>query len=528
MFIQASDIREDEAQFDICIVGAGPTGIALAESLRTSNLRVALLESGTHTPSNEANELNEGEVGGLRFAGLTEGRARAFGGAGHLWAGQCLELQSIDFEARDWVPHSGWPIEKKSLSNWYRKAEELLKVIGEKYDETNWKKQHLTNPLAGSSDLVPLFTVMTGYRNVGRLFTKKFQQAKNITVILGAHALYLESEEVGHVTGVRIAGDNRLTVVRAKNIVLCCGGIENARLLLLSKRSEAPAPGNTSGLVGKYFQDHPNAFVGEFVPSNLRLIQDHFGLLYRGRTRYFPKFTLSEAIQRKYKVMNAAMHFEFAEPEGSAIDRARELVRALRSKKNVKNVSIRFAKHAAKDIPDFMNVAARRYIRGLSPANPRARVQLQVHLEQAPNPHSQIVLSEELDRYGMQKAKVVWALSDIEKHTLDVAIKTASEELQKCSLGTLKPYPWLSSSDWPHNLYDAYHHAGTTRMSLEASDGVVNSDLRLHDTKNVFVCGGSVFTTSGFANPTLSMMALALRLGNHLRFSSGEFAEVGD
>ena len=146
-------------------------------------------------------------------------------------------------------------------------------------------------------------------------------------------------------------------------------------------------------------------------------------------------------------------------------------------------------------------------------------IYLEVRTEQEPNPDSRITLGEELDALGQPCAHLHWDLTERDRHTQVVAAKAFGEELRRLGLGELQMAPWLASTEgeWSPDLVGGHHHMGTTRMSEDPHAGIVDSDCRTHAVHNLYIAGSSVFPTSGFVNPTSTLLALALRLADHLK-----------
>jgi choline dehydrogenase-like flavoprotein len=176
-----------EFQADVCLVGGGAAGITLAHELSDSQLSVIVLESGGIRPECDDQELNAGEVSGLAFQGLTEGRARALGGTTKLWFGQCIRLDSIDFEQRPWVSHSGWPIAAAELEEWYLRAEQFFQIHGQVYDGRVYRKLGVPMPAWNSDQLRTHFTIYSPVLDLGRLYKRELGKSARVQVFL--HAL---------------------------------------------------------------------------------------------------------------------------------------------------------------------------------------------------------------------------------------------------------------------------------------------------------------------------------------------------
>lgn len=493
---------ESEFEADLCIVGAGAAGLSLAHEFIGSQTRVMVVESGGLEPDPETDRLNEGEVDGIAAAALVAGRSRGFGGTTALWAGQCIPLDEIDFSQREWVPHSGWPIARDELVPYYERAEHLMGVPGETYDARLWDRWRTVPPALDPERIRHTYTAWSPRPHLGRALGRAFRRAANVRVLLHANVTAIETEGaafsrlvVRHVDGTR-------GFVRARCCVLAAGAIENARLLLASEL------GNEHGNVGRFFQDHPNAHSARLTAADPRALQGPYSLFYRrGGRRYLPKLALTPAVQRREKVLNCAANLEY-EFGDEGMNAVRRIYRRFRSHDGtvVTRADLRAAAGA---LPAAAAAAERRFVRGRSSLSRPAAIWVQVHCEQAPNRDSRVLLSRERDAVGLSRARVEWRLGALEERTAEVMTATLDRELRRLGLASSEPEPV--------SFGDSYHHLGTTRMAGDPADGVVDSDCQVHGVPGLYVSGGSVFPTSGFANPTLSIVALALRLGDHLR-----------
>jgi choline dehydrogenase-like flavoprotein len=505
---------------DLCIVGAGPAGIALAESLSGSGLHTLLLESGGLKLGNRLGHLNRADIVGQRFTGDTEGRARVFGGAGRLWAGQCLRLDPIDFEKRDWIPDSGWPIGMADLDGYYTQAEAFFDVAGQPTDGSAYGIFGQAPPPWPPGTVDSMFTVYTRDIDIGRLHRVRLAAAKDVQVVLNATAVHIDTAD-RRVSGIDIRGaDGRVARAEARAYVLCTGGIENARLLLASNRQRSGGLGNSRDLVGRFLQDHPNGFTARLSGGNSVDLRKQFRILM-GERRFFPKMRLSAAAQRTHRVANANAHLTFDDEPGTGMAALRAFLAAAR-RARLPDHALTQALPVLRDSGVIAKHALSRLSRGAL-APPPSTVRLQCYLEQAPNPDSRVALSHARDAFGVPRAVIDWRLSSRDRDTAVAMTKELARAVSQLKLGTLRAEPWLEhpGEAWKAHFSDAYHHAGTTRMAADPADGVVNTDLAVFDTAGLYLCGGSVFRTSGYANPTLTIVALAFRLADHLRQSLG-------
>jgi choline dehydrogenase-like flavoprotein len=495
---------------DVCIVGAGIAGIAVAQQLLATGRSVLLLESGGLAADESSSRLNRGEVVGLPLR-VEEGRARVFGGTGTLWPGQCIRLDASDFEVRDWVPGSGWPITADTLEPWYERAEAWLGIPEQASDERAWRRFGLTPPPLDPTLVRHKSAVYSPRPDVGALHRDEFTRAAGVRVLLHATTV-----------GIRVGGngsdpmsleirnaDGRTGRVTARTVVLCGGGIENARLLLLS------GIGAEHDVVGRYLQDHPTVWA-DVEAADPAALQAFYGYLGRGRVRYVPRIRLDRQVQRHHQVLNAIATFVYQRRETPGVRAAKALSTALQRRRPPAGLRLADVRGLVGELDGVARAAFRRFVQGRPSAEELARTQVQVLLEQAPHRDSRITLSEERDELGVPRARVDWRLTELERRTARTAVDVLDSELRRLGLGRVVGTDWLDDDDWAKGLEDAYHNIGTTRMSTDPATGVVDADCQVHGVPGLYVCGSSVFPTSGYANPTLTIVALALRLAHHL------------
>lgn len=523
---------------DLCIVGAGAAGLMIAREFLRTGTQVVLVESGGWAARDDTQDLYRGEVE-RPFRGLQAGRARVFGGTTTLWGGQCIPLDPIDFEARPWVPFSGWPITGADLAPYYERAKQRLEIAPEAFDEPVWRRFGL-DPLELDADrLSPIHGVFIRQPKLGQRFRAELAAAANIRVLLHANTVRLDTDASG--TQIRqvvfrdLAG--REGTIAAKRVVLCAGGIENARLLLLSDHavadgagpngrrrpgSHANGPhanglGNSHDLVGRFLQDHPCGRSAEIVTANPRRLQDHWNMLYGRRAHYLPKLALSEAAQRSEQVLNCVGRLEYEYDPGSGIQAVRELVTDLRAGRLPPELGRKLAA-VGRQSPDLASSGWRLVTRGLSPATPPRRIYLEAFTEQAPMPDSRVTLGESRDALGLRRVKVDWRMDASVWKTLRVFTRHVREEFARLGLGEVRPADWLTQGEPPDSaLVNSYHPTGTTRMAQRPREGVVDVNCQVFGVHGLYIAGSSVFPTSGAANPTLTLIALALRLAERLR-----------
>ena len=467
---------------DVCIVGAGAAGITIARELLGRPVRVVLLESGWLAPDAKTQSLYSGEVAERRYFDLDAARSRYFGGTTNLWTGECRPLDAQDFERRDWVPDSGWPFGLDELLPFYEEAQSVCQLGPYGYTADDWRGQGV-QPMAIDGGRIQSYAFQySPPTRFGEVYRNELRHATNVVTYLGANAVDLETpappQRVSAVEVACLAGTSFRVAARA--FVLATGGIENARLLLLADRVQPAGLGNDHDLVGRYFMEHLYLDAAAAIRATQGAIGEFytFGHLVDGR-RVRGILGLSPEVRRREQLTNYCGVIVESRP--SLLTRLRNAIADARAR----------------------------------PA-PRA-YQVKNVMEQAPNPDSRVTLGRDRDRLGCRRPVLRWRLSPIDKSTAHRAHAILGEELARSGVGHMTSLMGSEADPWPASVRGARHHMGTTRMHDDPRRGVVDADCRVHGIANLYVAGSSVFPTSGAANPTLTIVALALRLARHLQ-----------
>jgi choline dehydrogenase-like flavoprotein len=135
-----------------------------------------------------------------------------------------------------------------------------------------------------------------------------------------------------------------------------------------------------------------------------------------------------------------------------------------------------------------------------------------------------VTLSEQTDALGMPRVRLEWRLRPADMRSMVRAQEIVDEELRRAGLGRLQIE--LDDATPPPGLKGGWHHMGTTRMHLDPRQGVVDEHCRVHGVANLYVAGSSVFPTAGYANPTLTLCALAIRLADRVKKEMHETARL--
>jgi len=524
----------DTRQFDdgarihteICVVGAGAAGITLASEFEKYGITTCLIESGGFKPDAATRDLYRGESIGLPYHFADNCRSRYFGGSSNCWGGWCRPLEEHDFEERAWVPNSGWPFGKSTLDPYYERALDILKIGPNEFTLGFW-----VNAIA-RSDVQPIpldptrvissICQLSPPVRFGRAYRDTLRLAARVSVYLHANVTDIDIGTDGVVSSVKVATlTGKSARVSAQIFILAAGGIENARLLLCANKNQPNGIGNENDVVGRYFMDHPRLYTGNvyFRKGWSRSIlydmrYSHHEALVAHGTHVIGQFTLSAEQQAKERLLNARVCFSSAVHARINPQIALALIR-------LKN---RFGSHADSDsslAEDLLAVAA----------NPIGAVEciatryffsqslhkfsrFQIIAEPQPDPQSRVMLANERDQLGLPRVKIDWRLGPQVERTFNRTIAIIADELMRQDIADVELDPPIQDGDWPDTFEQegTWHHMGTTRMHSSPKLGVVDKDCLVHGTSNLYIAGSSVFPTAGSNFPTITIIALALRL----------------
>ena len=495
-------------EYDVCIVGTGAAGTTAALSLAGRGLRIAVLEGGGTAPDAVSTAFTEVESTGRHVDRAS--RERWLGGTTNAWTGGKTTLDAVDLAVRPWVPHSGWPIDPARLRSCYERASALLdRPPPSRYD----------GPPDGVGDGVrfdgPDLRTLVFHEDAeplrfGTLLLDRLRPGDGVDVITLANVTEVLLDDLGaRVAGVEVATVNgRRLTVRAPLVVLGCGAVENARLLLASRSRRPAGLGNVHDVVGRYFQDHPKGFTAVLaVDPAARLPASGYWparATAHGRTRW--GVGLTEDAQRRDQVLNSYVRLEptvLAEvPEAITV-----LKRVARGR--VRGLDPSALAGLVDDAPDLVRLARFR----LRNEGPIDVVRVRSFLEQEPRADNRVRLSHRRDPLGRPLAAVDWDLSDLDRRSVRVLHEALADSVRRHGLGDLAFDLDDDSPTWD-GLTDASHHAGTTRMGTDPRTSVTDPDGRVHDVEGLYVAGASLFPTSGYANPVFTIAATALHVAD--------------
>ena len=493
---------------DLCIVGAGAAGIAIALEWAGSSRSVLLLEGGGLDLDSEIQDLYRGSILGQPYYPLESASLHYLGGATGHWAGFCTTLDRIDFERRDWVPESGWPIARSDLDVYYNRAHRYLELGPYEYDVKHWEEADVEQQRLPVDPRVA-WTKIWQFSPPTRFGTKYYDElvrAQNIHLLTYANVCDITANAaLDRVTGVEVRTHaGKSFWIQAEDIVLACGAMQNARLLLAADRQMPGGLGNKHDLVGRYFMEHIEMPAAELILRDPLATKMKLYKRYPGITKVRGELAVSEDVQRERKILNGTASFQPGIKGGSGKSTFQMYPPAYIEKYRANT----------RTVVAPPTIDERRRVPASYPV-----YHLMTRQEQAPNPHSRVILSTERDSLGLRRADLDWRLSPLDKHSMRTFFELLGTEFRRSGVGSMELRDWLRADDsnWPTFLSGGWHQMGTTRMHSDPCHGVVDADCRVHGMSNLFVAGASVFPTGGAGNPIMTVVALALRLSDLLK-----------
>ena len=541
MIIDARNIDPNASlDSDVCIVGGGTAGITLAREFIGKQFRVCLLESGGALPEPETTSLNVGQNVGFPYYALDTARARCFGGSSTKWdvpigsdkLGMRLRpLDPIDFEERDWVSSSGWPFTKAHLDPYYERAQHICRVAPTTYAVEDWEDPKRRPRLPLKRDELETIIYKFGWQEIlAHEYPGDVSRAENVTTVLHANVLEIETNPVGdRVNRLRVGSrPGQEFFVMAKRYILAAGGIEIPRLLLVSNRTQKNGLGNHHDLVGRFFMEHIHFWSGILVPNRPEVFQTT--ALYNdihvvSDVPIIGKLALPETVIRREKLLNQNVQlmpmllpnpFKFPTMSAPAVRSLRTVFTTLLRGEKIDNLG----RHLAEALRSWDEIAmalGRKMRRKLTKVPQIQLFRFANMAEQAPNPHGRVTLGSEQDQFGQRRVRLDWRVTAQDIRSIRRTQDLMAAELERSGFGRF--YKELLDDTAPTTTHGGYHHMGTTRMHSDPKHGVVDPNCRVHDVANLYIAGPSVFPTGGYANPILTIVALSVRLADHIKKS---------
>lgn len=543
MLVGWSDLEARSEPVDVVIVGGGAAGLTLADALSGTGLQVLVIEAGNARQTQAEQELYQGELVDPRVhPQLQHYRVRAIGGASRIWGGRCLPFDPIDFESRPWVPGPGWPIGLEVLKPYYERAQVVAEAGAFDYSPATalpGKQIELAPGLDGEalSTRLERFSRPT---NFWTLHGDRLKADPKVGVLMDAPLTGVRlSADGGQVDHLEVRRpDGGIHKLKARRYVLAAGGLETVRLMLASDDVCPQGVGGASGNLGRFYMSHLAATAGTIrfnEPARIAFDYelDSEGVYVRRR------LALSASAQRRIGALNIAFRTHLPDPadprHGDPVLSAMFLVKDLvlyeysrKFRENRPSLSNRLA-HLGNIVSHPLKLAAfsrtwitkrvlaDRKLPSVVLGSADGAYALEFHGEQAPNPESRLTLGDARDRFGMRRLRADWQVTPLDLESLTQAYRLLAEELERTGVGALEYTPeGVAAAAMSAGAYGG-HHIGAARMSSDPALGVVDPNCRVHGVENLYLASAAVFPTSGQANPTLTILALALRLADQLQ-----------
>jgi choline dehydrogenase-like flavoprotein len=521
---------------DVCVIGTGPVGLAVALECDRLGLTVLALEAGNETVEEQQLEATPRAdvVNPSHHAPLDVTMRQAFGGTSWAWSGACVPFDPVDFQLRPQVNGSGWPINHADVEPYYARATEILDCD--------------PSLLPGDTD-ANAFTTATRFsrrRQLGLVHQEQISQSAKIMVCLNCPVTSLELSRAGDcIEAVTVATSNGPVQVKARHVVIAAGGLRSTQLLLATQRQWPHLFGGFDGPLGRYYMGHLTGWISA-IRFTKKTEADKFQTkTVDGRPHVLQRLAIAEPVQLSESLLNTSFwptNVAFFDPShGSAVLSAAFLTLMLPAMgRKMMPPALRRASlgpmprntwghcrnviaNPVKAASTVMTALWKKFVRrealgGFLTAAANGSFLLWYHAEHAPNPDSRVTLTEHVDNLGLPLMKVDLRYTAGDVEAVVKAHRVLDAELKArglASLAFLVDEPNLPGRVLEQAL-DGYHQMGTTRMGTDPRTSVVDPECQVHSVRNLHVASSSVFPTSGQANPTLLATALAVRLANRI------------
>ncbi len=523
MFLYSGDLHGQSVRADIVIVGSGAAGLTLANQLGTAGANVLVVETGGLEHDASRKGIDKGDWTGDIGVGIAS-RSRYLGGSTNCWGGNCAPMDGIGYEDRPWVPYSGWPIDESDLVQYVKPAHELLRTPFDTYDVDDWSE---LLPRVGkglllkdSSTFETKIFQRSRVARFGELLRRDLDRSQNVRVLLNATVVRLvqSADRISHAVGVDTDEPSAAPITIEADRFVLSAAIENSRLLLASD------VGNENDVVGRYFMGHFHFVGGRIEPSaalddvSLYTIPGDVLNYVHGSKLVVGALRLSPEVQRAEKLLDAANFLLPFRPYEHWMGRSRAAAVGRGSWARMRGeqgpeFGMSDVMQGSREVP---SIAAHT----LGEAKRRLRGDrwygIRIWGEQAPDPDNRLLLGHEIDRFGLPRIQVRSSLTPLDKLTLKRNLELLDEQFRGAGLGrVVDELPDLNAY-WPRGATGTSHFMGGTRMHNDPTQGVVDSDCKVHGLENLFIAGASVFPTSGLCMATYELTLLAFRLADHI------------
>ena len=515
----------DSAQIlhaDVCIVGAGVAGLVLAHELMSTGRKIVVVDAGGLAYSTESQDFYKAGKLPDSFPDTSVTRLRMLGGSSNHWENSTERFDPIDFERRDWVPDSGWPFSYDELNAHYRQAESYCGVGTDGYDFDFWAGLAESEDISqGSKDTETAIakSALPPTQFYAKL-SATLEAAENVTIVSNANIVDMRYSRVEAVVNA-LQFKSKLEEkheIRAGTFCLCAGGIENARLMLAFNETFENTLGNLDDNVGRYFMEHPVLRAAHFYPLNCARLPVAFnGFVNQNRyVRYRLKIT--EAALKKHRTNNLRLYLI---PQGELVmSHGVASSHVLKDSLQSGEWPSQFGQHLVNVLTDLDSiVASLRKGAGSYQASAGpdfAGYQVISMIEQTPDRNNRVRLGDVRDAHGSKRIEIDWRVSQLDRDLAWKTLQLLSTDRALNRRGRFRLLHERESRIWGSQMGFSAHHMGTTRMSDSKKLGVVDADCRVFGVKNLYISGSSTFPTGGHVPPTLTIVAMAIRLARKL------------
>jgi choline dehydrogenase-like flavoprotein len=507
----------NQSPLRVVVIGAGAVGLYAASQLATRGCQVIVVEAGNADLGRFAAESYS--IVGHPHTGIRLGRGRSLGGTTSLWGGQLVEFQPVDFRGRDWLTDSQWPVGYDEIAPYYRPTYRNLGMSERLLDDDEvWRGVSCKPPDLGT-EFEAFFTRWMLTPNFAELFARQIQHDERMSVLTGHTATGFRGYGC-RLNAVRVTNDKgQSSWIEGDTILLAAGTIENARLLLHTAQDpawEAPWRGNPN--VGRYFQDHLGGRIASFHPvDKKRFFKMFCNAVYAGY-KFQPKIRLRNEALMRSRVYNTQVFFAFESEVSEHLVYLKQFLKAALYGRKPSGIGDLFRKSPG--MARYLLPLMWKYVwdhRIFVPSS--AKILMHVQAEHAPRAESRILIDNlQVDAGGLPRVILDWRLAGDELASIRTFAVQIRDALQQGGIGDLKIDEELLSlnPEFLAKLGDTYHQSGGAVMGTSEQDGVVDRNLRVFGTENLYVAGASVFRTTSNANVTFTALAFTTRLLEHL------------
>ncbi len=528
---------------DICIIGAGPAGLTLAHEFIGTNFTVSLLESGGFSKNSRTQKLSEGTLSGDLSEPVHQTHIRQVGGTANHWIIKMADkrygyryapFDAIDFEKREGLPYSGWPIQKTDLDAYYAKAVSKCEIGPYLFNAESWANSHIDTLKLDPDKIISDVFMFGPTKKFTQDFPLDISRTSNINLFINATVVELLTSKCGSFTEIAVVKTFAGKTIRfkAKQFILATNAVQTPRLLLNSRKTYLQGIGNQHDNVGRYYMDHSLVPSGNFYLHDPKTIKDFsfYDMRLLSGTSVLGKLKLSTQIMRKHQLRNftATLFPMPAFQEVEALMSTKYLLEAVVNRKfptELKKTISAIYKSRSYLLRVFYEKL--RYDTPIMPGFGRGgwsklaneqkykRLELLAFAEQSPNPNNRVTLINEVDELGCKKINLHFKWDEGDINSIKKAQHIFAESLTQTGLGRFGLPDDFAVH--PNRLIGLHHMMGTCRMSETPQQGVVDKNCRVFGMQNLYVAGSAVCTTGSYANPTLTNLALSLRVADIIK-----------